>query len=232
MLFLDFQLTYAPKAWAEERASWRMVIYLNLVRSINTILDLLTAGLSTRSSPEPVRRTSRHDTTDHLLADGENYSSDSDSDDSHILCFNEKHRLLKLRLAPLRTLQRDLERRIGLDVSSEDYFSDFPYPEAPIVADHDLTPDSIHLHLPTVNSLHLAAQVHHRQQEFFVRSSQLARKHAARESMSKKVLDMQDRDAMEIIAGCAEDMQAIWEDPVVREMLRRRGVMMEASAGL
>jgi len=38
---LDFQLINANQAWLDERASWRSVIYLNLVRSVNDILDVL-----------------------------------------------------------------------------------------------------------------------------------------------------------------------------------------------
>ena len=35
----DFQLTYAPQAWSAEKLAWRAVIFLNLVRAINTICD-------------------------------------------------------------------------------------------------------------------------------------------------------------------------------------------------
>jgi len=34
-------MSYARKAWEEEKMSWRTVIHLNLVRSVNTILDAL-----------------------------------------------------------------------------------------------------------------------------------------------------------------------------------------------
>lgn len=37
----DFQLAYAYSSFLEERASWTAVIHLNLVRSVNTILDIL-----------------------------------------------------------------------------------------------------------------------------------------------------------------------------------------------
>ncbi|KAH9979099.1 G-alpha-domain-containing protein [Lactifluus volemus] len=36
-----FQMSYARRAWDEERMSWRTVIHLNLVRSVNMILDTL-----------------------------------------------------------------------------------------------------------------------------------------------------------------------------------------------
>ena len=38
----DIQLIQAPETWAAERASWRIVIQLNLVRSIRTILDTIS----------------------------------------------------------------------------------------------------------------------------------------------------------------------------------------------
>ncbi|TFY58140.1 hypothetical protein EVJ58_g6593, partial [Rhodofomes roseus] len=37
-------------------------------------------------------------------------------------------------------------------------------------------------------------------------------------------------DATEVIAGCREDMKALWEDEVVREMLARQRMRMEDSA--
>ncbi|KAG6335857.1 hypothetical protein ID866_3222 [Astraeus odoratus] len=37
----DFRMQFAHEKWAQERASWRVVIQLNLVRSVNTILDVI-----------------------------------------------------------------------------------------------------------------------------------------------------------------------------------------------
>ncbi|KAF4598482.1 Guanine nucleotide-binding protein subunit alpha-12 [Pleurotus pulmonarius] len=37
----NFQMTYARQAWAEERNSWRPIIYLNIVRSVNYITTIL-----------------------------------------------------------------------------------------------------------------------------------------------------------------------------------------------
>ncbi|TFK34970.1 G-protein alpha subunit [Crucibulum laeve] len=41
----NFRLKYARSAWKQERDSWRAVIQLNLLRSINTILDVLQAEM-------------------------------------------------------------------------------------------------------------------------------------------------------------------------------------------
>lgn len=84
----------------QERDSWRAVIQLNLLRSINTILDILQRDMANSGSPSsPI-------------------SSESDSEDDEPrlrmrLHFTENHKLLKLRLAPLRRVQKDLERRLG-----------------------------------------------------------------------------------------------------------------------
>ncbi|KZS86728.1 G-alpha-domain-containing protein [Sistotremastrum niveocremeum HHB9708] len=52
----NFQLAFAPNAFRAERVSWTRIIYLNLVRSINTIIravspELLGTNKSTLSSP-------------------------------------------------------------------------------------------------------------------------------------------------------------------------------------
>ena len=39
-------------------------------------------------------------------------------------------------------------------------------------------------------------------------------------------------EVAEVLAGLGEDMKAVWEDGVVREMLRRRKVRMEEAPGL
>ncbi|KIK70160.1 hypothetical protein GYMLUDRAFT_34639 [Collybiopsis luxurians FD-317 M1] len=57
VLLLDFQLMHDPKAFEAERASWRAVIQLNIVRSIHIILDAITYP----SQPQP--RATPRDTT-------------------------------------------------------------------------------------------------------------------------------------------------------------------------
>ncbi|EMD34541.1 heterotrimeric G-protein alpha subunit [Gelatoporia subvermispora B] len=61
----NFQLAFARRAWQAERASWRAVIQLNLIRSVNTVLDVFTdelaradAAARSPSSSPPFRPTS------------------------------------------------------------------------------------------------------------------------------------------------------------------------------
>jgi guanine nucleotide-binding protein subunit alpha len=76
---LGFRKLYAPEAWREERLAWRAVIYLDLVRSVNKIVDVLG------NAPE----------------------------------IPQGVKLLPIRLAPLRHLQRDLEGHLGLAEGEE-----------------------------------------------------------------------------------------------------------------
>lgn len=37
----DFQIHYAPQSWRDERAAWKAVIQLNLIRSVALVLDAI-----------------------------------------------------------------------------------------------------------------------------------------------------------------------------------------------
>ena len=47
--FTDIHIIQAPESWLAERASWRIVIQLNLVRAVNTIMDIVAAELANSS---------------------------------------------------------------------------------------------------------------------------------------------------------------------------------------
>jgi len=87
---------YAQKSWAEERNSWKAVILLNLVRSANTVADILTETM---------------DSADILAA-----SSDQANP---ITPLNETHRTLIRKLGVLRGIERDLRSMLGAGASEE-----------------------------------------------------------------------------------------------------------------
>lgn len=184
---VDFQLTYAPQAWAEERAAWRTVIHLNFIRNVVAILDILDQEL--------------------MLSAQEDDNSDFDdvpvatpSTSSSPLPFSEKHRLLRLRLLPLRSLQGDLRARIGA--------SDWPAPR-----------DS----------------GKSKAQDFFVRSH-TGWKSALRPSIRSVDQERNGRKSSdetgEVLSNCAEDIKALWEDSVIKEMLKRRRIRLDLMPGL
>jgi len=84
----NFQLIYEPKAFKAERASWRAVIQLNVVRSIHLILGAIT----------------------HAQAASQSLSSDDSPDDLPQL--NPELWTVKMRLAPLLQVEQVLARRL------------------------------------------------------------------------------------------------------------------------
>lgn len=133
------------------------------------------------------------------------------------LRFTEKHRLLKLRLLPLRSVQSDIQARLGL--------RDYPT-------------------LPASSSSASSQGEGKRQHESFV-WSHVAWKTAKGASSSSQGgggregegreggrRATEESETQEIIASCKQDMQALWADEVVQEMLRRRRLRLDLMPGL
>lgn len=203
----NFQLTYARREWSEERASWRSVIQLNLVRNVNEILEHLTQEMSgVMFDP--------HADDDSI----EEVPIRRNANTLPPLRFKEKHRLLKMRLGPLTGVQSDLEQKLGAG-ATELYTSSGVTTAAPF---------------DMINNRRVL-------QEFSVNSSngwksaldKFRTMRYARPETPGSVRKGKDRedDVSDIIASCRDDIKAIWEDPTVKEMLGRRKVRIEDSAG-
>ncbi|KAJ7146340.1 guanine nucleotide binding protein, alpha subunit [Mycena epipterygia] len=94
----NFQLLYEPKAFRAERASWRAIIQLNVVRSIHIILDAIARAQNTNDRPPSARSSmSSHDS---LRLDAELVN-------------------LKARLASLLDVEKALMKRLSLPGSTE-----------------------------------------------------------------------------------------------------------------
>jgi hypothetical protein len=204
-------MTYARKEWQEERTSWRAVIQLNLVRNVNTILDILTEEMSSRSDSE--------------LSNSPSFSASARS--SLPIQFTEKHRLLKLRVGPLRRIQKDLERRLGAAVtevqsttvmtaapfdSFSDTFSDTAAPEGPVLREFSIN---------SSNGWKTALDR--------FRSGKTS---GVPTSAPKRGWDAELDEITGVIASCKDDMKAIWEDPMVRTVLSKRNVRLDETPGL
>ncbi|TFK72359.1 G-alpha-domain-containing protein [Pluteus cervinus] len=207
----NFQLTYARREWSEERASWRAVIWLNLVRNVNEILDHLNQEMSESSYLPSVAEP----------------QSDASSDELHVvrksrtlppLQYNERHRLLKLRLTPLAQVQADLEVKLGA-AATEEY-------RTPVTKAAPFDPPSKRRALP----------------EFSINSSNgwksafdkfrtlRAPRSGSEAGVPRPAKDSED-EIGEVLSGCREDIKAIWDDEIVREMLIRRKVRLEDRPG-
>ncbi|KAF8189918.1 guanine nucleotide binding protein, alpha subunit [Mycena galopus ATCC 62051] len=108
----NFQLMYDPKAFRAERASWRAIVQLNVVRSIHVILDVIT------------RAQSRRPTT------GDDVPPASPIVDDELAT-------LKLRLSPLIRIEEILMQRLipigpdNSDAARLKQLTNIPYSELP-----------------------------------------------------------------------------------------------------
>ena len=227
--FPDFQLAYAHQAWLDERASWRSVIYLNLIRSVNIILDILDKEMSrqnaTNRPPSPVPAHPLISSESSLETETD-FSDDATLVTQPLLHFTDRHKVLKLRLAPLREVQADLERQIGAgaseppDLSTYYHFTD----AAPFVGAEDLAARSRNPRQPN---------------EFFVRSNcgwkeTLSRLHPQL-SMAPGHPGPTNRKrqaAIDIVAGCGEAIKSLWTDGVVQAALKLCHIRLEEESGL
>jgi guanine nucleotide-binding protein alpha-1 subunit len=221
IMFLDFQLTYARKEWSEERAGWRAVIFLNLVRNVNLILSHLENEMADIpydpeeeelqeivEVPRPARALPR-------------------------LKFSEKHRLLKERLAPLATVQDSLESNLGsasLDPRTASELGAAPFDEL----DDDQKP------LPefSINSSNGWKTALEKFRT--LRSAPTSRADSSANDASSSPVTLASRrasvrhsedDIAEIIASHRDDIKTLWEDDIVGETLMRRKVRLEDRPG-
>ncbi|KAJ7590518.1 guanine nucleotide binding protein, alpha subunit [Mycena floridula] len=161
----NFRMKYAQDEWIREKMAWRAVIQLNLIRSIITIVETLQAE-----------------------ADSE-YTGDME-ESGLSAALTDQHRLLKLRLGPLRRVETDLKRRLGAGV----------------------------------NEIVQGA------------SSESTQEISLGFRMWSDIVNQADPQALcydttEVIAGCRDDMKAIWADHAVRVILKKHRVNLENSAG-
>ena len=208
-IFLDMQMAYTPKAWAQERASWKAVIQLNLIRSINTIVDALADEL-VASAP-----TSGH--------------TSSSSDEGHsqaeqlVIPHERRNTLMKLRmrLTPLRQVEADLKLRLGAGTDEIVEASLAGGGEAMMATPFD------EAGYPTPERRFSARDIvvrSHRAWKERERAWKDKDRHSMRPTSPSSAHSGRD-SATDVLVGCADDMAALWVDPAVREIIRRRRLM-------
>ncbi|PFH53457.1 hypothetical protein AMATHDRAFT_137279 [Amanita thiersii Skay4041] len=193
----DFRMRYAPEEWQRERNGWRAVVQLNIVRSISLILRVVEAELN----GEPLSGD---------IEGEENQAPIDDIGDTEAVKFTDWHQLLMIRLAPLRGVELELKKKLGVDnympvrhVSRATPFDDGPQ---------------------TGNDRALQAQ------EFSVRSWQDILDPGTRKLQNIDVSTALDAITA-TIASCKDDMKALWNDKAIRFALHRRRIRLPDSAG-
>ncbi|EKM56555.1 uncharacterized protein PHACADRAFT_253754 [Phanerochaete carnosa HHB-10118-sp] len=209
MLLLDFQLLHTPKAFHAERASWRTVIQLNVVRSIRLILEAVAEvhalqAPSASSSPKSSNRS---------LPDSQPSSARSSPavDLPHL---TSEHLKLRLRLMPLFQVEEQLVRRLTQAGTSEQ--------EAARLTQLTNMPDLV------ARDREFAVNSH------FVLKSMFSRLTSKRNSLETNpdTIDWNDPDDPgRIIHACREDMIMLWNDPVIHDVLAYQKLRLQETPG-
>ncbi|KAG5641747.1 hypothetical protein DXG03_004292 [Asterophora parasitica] len=233
----NFRMKYARAAWKAERLFWRAVIQLNLIRSIITVLDTLQAESEQLpiTPPLPLPLSSHPSHAPDFPRDSIDSDFPDDEPRASPIQLSQKHDLLKLRLGPLRRVEKDLKRRLG-DGSEEDlgYGAAAGVLGETSLGDDSGTGDG-------VGAVSISSRRGPRK-EFGVRGWKqvLEGPLAVINSNTGGVADAQEaakacaavlNEATGVIVSCKEDMRALWADEDVKAVLRRRRIRMEDSAG-
>jgi guanine nucleotide-binding protein subunit alpha len=228
---VDFQLTYARREWAEERAAWRSVIFLNFVRNVNLVVEHLNGEMS-----------------DYPVV-----NHDDSQEDLHQraralprLKFNDEHRRLRSSLSRLTETQLELEGRLGsatLEIQSTTVVDAAPfYDGSSSTASRRGGEFSIH----SSNGWKTALE------KFKIRTPGQGNSHSRpdlgdgeRESngsgngspVATSPTSLRESREWEDSIGYSleqvrEDIKALWEDSTVQEVLVRRKVRLEDMPGL
>jgi len=213
----------SPSAFRAERASWRLVIQLNLVRSIHVILDQIqqfddppptpTFDQSGTRTTHSLGRGLNHSTTSLAQSTSGHISSDTDSpltpgkpnlntqtvpktsSLSQQIRLTDAQRTLRLRLVPLLSVEASLLRR--LDPGDE----------------FEATRLGTDWHPPLHKELYVRSQSNWK--------DKLIRLRGPRRSGDDFGIDFDDpEDPGHVIHACREDMMSLWRDPVVRQIVR------------
>ncbi|KAJ7749351.1 heterotrimeric G protein alpha subunit, partial [Mycena olivaceomarginata] len=184
----NFRMQYARDAWEQERTGWRAVIQLNIIRSIILILQIMEAEMSSNNGAF------EGDEDEIEVIPRDSNSSGADT-------FTDKHRMLLIRLAPLRGVEADLKRRLGAGAEPV-------LPSAPMSA----TPFDDPAPVPSPK----------RSPEFFV--------HSWTDAIMIDPTADHDLSTITLMT-CKDDMQALWTDSAVQLALGRRKVQLSDTAG-
>jgi hypothetical protein len=235
----DFQMMYGSAQWKAERASWRAVVQLNLIHSVNIILDALSKHLS-RRSPHPSAQGLASNYLPSPVSPAEQLpfrrggaipfgpiqtqvsaSAAPSPADEGMPVFNDAHRALRLRLAPLRRVEADLCARLGITTDDPNNAIVFPFgPPSPLSP--EASPDSPDRPKEAAVRSWRGALFSSGDVEV-VRPPRNGRGGAA-EGESDETTD--------VLVMCREDIKALWGDAAVQQMLAKEDIKLETAPGL
>ncbi|KIK50115.1 hypothetical protein GYMLUDRAFT_51375 [Collybiopsis luxurians FD-317 M1] len=232
----NFRLAYARDEWEAEKASWRAVIQLNLVRCIASILNALQAEINGDSLSA-----SELDDIDSLASRG-SIDMTANDNDSNVSEFSPEElqylQTFRLRLAPLRRVEMVLRFKLGAGTEEIKSMEESPGSSS------DSGQEIYSTEAPDAKyfvRLRKSRQKRIQGDEMVVRGLRWRellssnRKRSLSEHNigmdTKGGPDAMDVDVVETLAACREDMKLLWQNQTMRSVLKKRGIEMENNAG-
>ncbi|KAH7106855.1 G-protein alpha subunit [Auriculariales sp. MPI-PUGE-AT-0066] len=221
----NLQLMFQPHAFDTHRKAWRAVIHLNLINSVRYILDTLqdeedeesadayarhrpSSGLTTASAP--------------IMGPSSSLSSNSTSSSAGTLAASNRPPIsltpdlkrIRMRLSPLLRVGDEL----GIKISPEYYD-----PKSP----------DIKYSTTVSTSFNIAAQSGAR--ELTVRSgSGWKAAFGAKvngQPITRAGASSPEDEAARVLQACADDIWALWTDPIAKEIMKKRRVRLQEMSG-
>ncbi|KAK7683169.1 hypothetical protein QCA50_013842 [Cerrena zonata] len=205
----NFQLLNSSKAFKAERASWRAVVLLNVVRSIRTILEAITEFHDAQNSQAASFAPSRPTTS----------PSSSSPPAGSWLRLTPEHLKLKLRLLPLLQVEESLIRKLTPPGSPEfaaTHLSQITNIPSPMVS------------RPSAKGKEVAVNSQFAWKGVFSKIIP-----SSRDSFdSADLVNWEDpEDPGRIIFACSEDMIKLWRDPMIRKILNHQHIRLQDEGG-
>ncbi|KAF9064323.1 G-protein alpha subunit [Rhodocollybia butyracea] len=233
----NFRMEYAREEWDAEKASWRSVIQLNLIRSITSILDALQAeidgeplstALELEENDGPTESRRSIDLLSASIENDELIPSPQSTFSSEEL---QTFQGLRIRLSPLRHVEIELKKKLGAATEEVTEMLESPQDERYSVD----APDSRYM-----VRVGKTRQRKIQGGEMAVRGLSWRefltygiRKHSlsGRSRTSSEIQDANKSGISEILSGCKDDMKSLWVNEKFRGVLVKRNIEMENNAG-
>ncbi|KAI0643558.1 guanine nucleotide binding protein, alpha subunit [Trametes meyenii] len=211
----NFQLQFSPQHFAKERAAWKTIIQLNLIRCIKRLLEVL----------QEEWESSLQTTTASSIAKGKGVAGRTPSTPGVRFStspLNDHHRRIRMRLSALLPIELELMRKLLPDAangSPRDVCVRAGSGWKGVLA--ALSANTSTLDAPALPAPAPAPLVS-------------ALKGGSRPGTANSQAKDRDRDKdnpSAVLAACRDDIVALWEDAVVQAVLKKHNVRLQDMPG-
>ncbi|PPR01953.1 hypothetical protein CVT24_011102 [Panaeolus cyanescens] len=216
----NFQLYFAPKAFEIEAEMWRPIIHLNLVRSVNFVVNFISS-----------RSYSRDTNAVSFIRDRPSSSSLASTTPSVTTATSISTELRKLciRLAPLRQVEENLVKFLSSAGAGQDPTSSYANGEHAsdkikgMLTYHPLKASEVSI--PSGSSWKRGLSLQRRSEDALTEASHGS---SGSQTLAERSDDGQNR---RILAALGEDMAALWANSTVQQSLASAEIALEEQPG-